>query len=148
MKASNPSPLDVQIGGSHYKGLAMQPVQFSNIAALGFCEGNVVKYLCRWRKKNGLEDIDKVRHYLELLLEAIDKNQHNLPLIYTIAPLQKFLAQFPELTAVERTIIQAVTMWRRSTVKSSAANRRQIHLLREALKNMPAVVECYLQEKK
>lgn len=66
---SNSNPLDVQIGGKHYKELAIQPVEYIHANQLGFCEGNVVKYVSRWRAKNGIDDLRKARHYIELLIE-------------------------------------------------------------------------------
>ena len=59
--------LQVQPGGSHYKTMKIQPVEFIVANNLGFCEGNVVKYVCRHDSKNGVEDIDKAIHYLQLL---------------------------------------------------------------------------------
>lgn len=41
----------------------------------GFCWGNAIKYLCRFQKKNGLEDLDKAKKYLEWLIEDL-KNSH------------------------------------------------------------------------
>jgi hypothetical protein len=60
--------LDRQVGGDHYKSMAIQPVQFALENNLGFCEGNVVKYVVR-RKGNRIEDLKKARHYLDLLIE-------------------------------------------------------------------------------
>ncbi len=51
------SALDTQEGGSHYKDKAIQPIQYIHANGLGFCEGNVVKYVTRWRDKNGLADL-------------------------------------------------------------------------------------------
>jgi hypothetical protein len=62
-------PLDVQIGGGHYKDFVLQPVEFITKNNIGFIEGNVVKYVCRHKFKNGREDILKAIHYLELLLD-------------------------------------------------------------------------------
>jgi len=59
---------DKQIGGSHYD-MAIQPIDFIVKNGLDFCEGNVIKYVCRHEFKNGVEDIDKAIHYLELLKE-------------------------------------------------------------------------------
>lgn len=67
--ASPQKALDRQEGGDHYKGCAIQPVEFIHANGLGFFEGNVVKYVTRWRKKNGLADLRKAVHYLELLIE-------------------------------------------------------------------------------
>jgi hypothetical protein len=61
--------LDTQVGGSHYQDMAIQPIEFIQANRLFFCEGNVVKYVVRWRTKNGLEDLKKARHYLDLLIE-------------------------------------------------------------------------------
>ena len=62
------NPLDVQVGGQHYKDFKMQPIEFITINDIGFIEGNVIKYVCRHKFKNGKEDILKAIHYLELLL--------------------------------------------------------------------------------
>jgi len=57
-----------QVGGSHYM-TAIQPIEYTYKNKLGFIEGNVIKYITRHREKNGAEDIRKVIHYCELLLE-------------------------------------------------------------------------------
>ena len=58
-----------QIGGDHYRSRAIQPIQFILANGLGFCEGNVVKYVTRWKDKGGLADLKKARHYLDFLIE-------------------------------------------------------------------------------
>ena len=65
------SALDKQEGGDHYKCFTIQPVEFITKNNLGFCEGNVIKYVCRHKMKNGLEDLRKAKHYLELLAELV-----------------------------------------------------------------------------
>ena len=60
---------DKQVGGSHYKDCAIQPVDYIVKNNLDFLEGNVVKYITRHKTKNGIEDIRKVIHYAELILE-------------------------------------------------------------------------------
>ena len=62
------SALDKQEGGHHYKNCAIQPIEYIHANRLGYCEGNVVKYVTRHRAKNGKQDIMKAIHYLELLL--------------------------------------------------------------------------------
>lgn len=74
MNENNPSALDRQFGGSHYKEMAIQPVEFILANKLDFCEGNVVKYVSRWKVKNGIEDLRKARHYLDLLIEDSTKS--------------------------------------------------------------------------
>ena len=61
--------LDRQVAGSHYKDLPIQPVEYIHANAMGYLEGNVVKYVSRWRKKNGIADLEKAKHYIELLIE-------------------------------------------------------------------------------
>ena len=63
------SPLEVQVGGSHYKHLAIQPVEFITRNNLTFLEGCVVKRLCRHASAKGAEDIRKAIHELELILQ-------------------------------------------------------------------------------
>ena len=58
-----------QIGGNHYKQYAIQPIEFITKNNIPYIEGNVIKYLLRWRDKNGVEDLDKCIHYIELLKE-------------------------------------------------------------------------------
>lgn len=61
--------LDAQVGGNHYKEMKIQPVEFIHANGLGYFEGNVVKYVSRWKAKNGVDDLKKARHYLDLLIE-------------------------------------------------------------------------------
>ena len=63
------SALDTQVGGSHYKNMVIQPVEFIEKNNIGFCAGNVIKYICRYKNKNGIEDLKKARHYIDLLIE-------------------------------------------------------------------------------
>lgn len=64
-----PNALDVQVGGTHYKDCAIQPIEYIHANKLGFAEGNVVKYITRHRQKHGADDVRKVIHYCQLLLE-------------------------------------------------------------------------------
>lgn len=61
--------LEVQEGGSHYKTLGIQPVEYIAANDLSYFEGNVVKYVTRHRDKGGVEDIDKAIHYLQMIKE-------------------------------------------------------------------------------
>jgi Protein of unknwon function (DUF3310) len=66
--------LEKQVAGSHYKDLPIQPVEYIHANALGYFEGNVIKYVSRWRKKNGIADLEKAKHYIELLIELENRN--------------------------------------------------------------------------
>jgi hypothetical protein len=61
--------LKKQVGGSHYRQFPIQPIEFIVKNNLPFIEGNIIKYICRWQDKGGIEDLDKVIHYAELLKE-------------------------------------------------------------------------------
>lgn len=61
--------LDIQVGGSHYKGYEIQPIEFLQRNKVPPCEANAIKYLCRHRNKGGAEDLHKAIHYIQLLLE-------------------------------------------------------------------------------
>jgi hypothetical protein len=63
------SALDIQISGDHYKDMPIQPAQYIHANAMGYFEGNVVKYVSRWRKKNGIADLEKAKHYIDLLIQ-------------------------------------------------------------------------------
>jgi Protein of unknwon function (DUF3310) len=60
---------DTQIGGTHYQKLPIQPWDYIHANDLGFLEGNVVKYVTRWRDKDGLQDLLKAKQCLEKLIE-------------------------------------------------------------------------------
>jgi len=63
------SALDVQVGGGHYKDFAIQPVEYIHKNKLGFIEGCIIKYASRFRKKGGKEDLLKIKHFVDLLIE-------------------------------------------------------------------------------
>lgn len=62
------SPLNMQVGGEHYKTMAIQPVQFITENNLGFLEGCIVKRISRWRSKDGIKDLHKIKHEVDLLI--------------------------------------------------------------------------------
>lgn len=71
--------LKVQAGGSHYKERAIQPIEYTLKNELGFCEGNIIKYVSRHSYKNGAEDLKKAIHYLQILLEHTYGEQDDRP---------------------------------------------------------------------
>lgn len=73
---------DRQIGGEHYKLMQIQPINFILANRLGFAEGNIIKYISRYKSKNGIEDLEKAKHYIDLLIEsqkAEDVNSDSYP---------------------------------------------------------------------
>ena len=67
-----------QVGGNHYKWMKMEPTEFIMINEIPFCEGNVIKYVCRHRHKNGAEDLKKAIHYLETILKTVYNDERNI----------------------------------------------------------------------
>ena len=63
------SPLDIQVGGTHYKDAGNQPIEYIQANKLNFCEGNAVKYITRHRIKGGRQDLEKAIHYLQLEIQ-------------------------------------------------------------------------------
>ena len=68
------NPLDVQVDGDHYKQMKIQPVEFIHANGIPYLEGNVIKYVSRWKNKNGVADLEKAKHYIELLIELESRN--------------------------------------------------------------------------
>jgi len=63
------NPYDTQVGGSHYKDMKIQPSEFINKNELQFAEGNAIKYICRHGSKGGLQDLQKAKHYIDMIIE-------------------------------------------------------------------------------
>ena len=60
---------ETQIGGKHYSEMAIQPIEFIHKNNLSFIQGNIIKYVCRYKSKGGIEDLQKAKHYIDLLIE-------------------------------------------------------------------------------
>lgn len=67
-------PLHTQVAGNHYKGFVIQPVEFITKNNLTFLEGCIVKRICRWRSKDGVQDLEKIKHEIDLLIALEGKN--------------------------------------------------------------------------
>ncbi|AOA05660.1 MULTISPECIES: DUF3310 domain-containing protein [Pseudomonas] len=63
------SALEKQVSGDHYKSLKIQPIEFIHANGIPFAEGSVIKYVTRWRDKGGIADLEKAKHFLEILIE-------------------------------------------------------------------------------
>lgn len=74
-KGSNgTSALDVQVAGDHYKKLKIQPVEYIHTNGIPFIEGCIIKYASRWRDKGGIKDLEKIKHFVDLLIELETRN--------------------------------------------------------------------------
>mgnify|MGYP001432892890 FL=1 len=58
-----------QAGGTHYKAKTIQPWDYIAANEIGYFEGNIIKYISRWKEKGGVDDLKKARHYLDKLIE-------------------------------------------------------------------------------
>lgn len=71
--------LNAQVGGDHYTQMVIQPWEYISKNGLGYAEGNVVKYVSRWRNKNGIEDLKKARQYIDMLIAFEEENNKTPP---------------------------------------------------------------------
>jgi len=63
------SAFQVQVGGNHYKDFQIQPTEFIHINGLGFLQGCIIKRICRYKQKDGLKDLQKIKHEVDMLIE-------------------------------------------------------------------------------
>ena len=66
--------LETQVAGSHYKNLKIQPIEYIHANGIPFAEGCVIKYVTRWRDKGWIKDLEKAKHFIELLIELETRN--------------------------------------------------------------------------
>lgn len=69
------NPMDRQEGGDHYKSLAIQPIEYIHANDIPFAEGSVIKYVTRWRAKGGIKDLEKARHFLDMLIQLEERKR-------------------------------------------------------------------------
>ena len=69
------SALDTQVGGGHYKDMAIQPLEYILANKLNFIDGNIIKYITRYHLKGGIEDVEKVIHYATILKEQLSSEE-------------------------------------------------------------------------
>ena len=62
-------PYEKQVGGNHYQTMKIQPAEFINKNEMKFAEGNAIKYICRHVNKGGLQDLEKAKHYIDMIIE-------------------------------------------------------------------------------
>tara|TARA_Y100001937_G_C7109990_1_gene327040 strand:- start:829 stop:1041 length:213 start_codon:yes stop_codon:yes gene_type:complete len=66
--------IEKQEGGDHYVNMVIQPIEFILANNIPHCEACIIKYVTRWRNKNGIEDLRKARHYIDILIENKIRN--------------------------------------------------------------------------
>ena len=71
---------DMQVGGNHYKDFVIQPAVFCELNKLSHLESNIVKRICRWRVKGSArEDLEKIKHEVDLLIEIYNVKEKPCP---------------------------------------------------------------------
>lgn len=75
------SALATQVGGAHYKSMKIQPVEFIHANKIPFLEACIIKRICRWREKDGVKDLHKIKHEVDLLIELESRSAIALPTI-------------------------------------------------------------------
>jgi len=100
---NTPKANDKQVGGSHYQTVPLQHWDVVAIFALDYYQGNISKYLFRWRDKGGLEDLKKARHYLDKYIE-IETMRKNGGLTYDVLTealqrVEEFQAQAEQIAS-------------------------------------------------
>lgn len=106
---------DYQVGGDHYhvEGVDVQHWDVAVALKLGYFEGQITRYLSRWRKKNGIQDLDKALHFLDKLIENWEELRPSFDLNreYQVALASRFVKEH-DINGVERDIILNVFFWR------------------------------------
>ena len=100
------NPLDVQVGGNHYKQFKVQPVVLYDKFNLGFGEANLIKYAMRHQDKDGRKDLDKVIHYSDLMIQFNNPIGLFIPMDY----IENY-ASVNGLTFYAREVIEEVSLW-------------------------------------
>ena len=93
---------DIQIGGNHYKDMVMQPIELITALRCSFIQGCIIKYISRYRAKNGVQDIKKCIHYAQLAIQLGDKRRCNDKTLSL--NINKFIIK-NKLTILQRRII-------------------------------------------
>lgn len=74
-------PLETQVGGDHYKDMKIQPIEYIYANRIPYLEGNIIKYVSRWKSKGGVADLEKARHYLDILISFEQHKKYEVPCV-------------------------------------------------------------------
>lgn len=106
--------LENQIGGNHYTRLKIQPGLFCQVNGITLLEGNVIKYISRFRFKNGVEDVKKAKHCVELIRDIEEQwsivEEVDIPMDFAITPEEYCLEN--DLTGLEKDAIILICRFR------------------------------------
>ena len=77
------NPYDTQVGGNHYQTMKIQPAEFINKNEMKFAEGNAIKYICRHINKGGKQDLEKAKHYIDMIIERDYGDDNEMSMTFT-----------------------------------------------------------------
>jgi hypothetical protein len=101
-----------QVGGGHYKLRAFQHWDFVLANGLGYFEGQITKYICRWREKNGVVDLEKAMHYLAKLISAVREGSTRPPSDTRYAAnLTELSTSYPSMGLNEMAVIRILCVY-------------------------------------
>ena len=129
--------LAIQVGGSHYKKLAMQPVVFATANHLDPCAFSILKYVTRWRDKNGLQDLEKAIHFAQLRMTA----DVEMYLTLRLQPIAPFGYTIPYYTycrlngipEAETEVLRQLEFWIHSPTGDYTHGNEAIRLLQQLI---------------
>jgi hypothetical protein len=127
---------DYQVGGNHYRTMAIQPITFIQANGFEFCEGNVIKYVTRWRQKGGIEDLRKAAHYLDMIQAKAGLGNDKLPGLMNLEIRANHFIEANGIKNPEAGVIRHVTLYHitRLYIEIEAAGHWMVELLQTALK--------------
>ena len=134
------SALDEQVGGDHYKKLGVQPVELIRDINANFFQGNVIKYVTRYKNKNGIKDLEKAKHYLELMKELKPQTDTKLHGDYIMAAIVNYSTS-NNLGTLETDIIIATAYKNREESISDENIDIAIGLIDTLIKDMATQVD-------
>ena len=106
---------DEQIGGDHYTKMRIQPVQFIHANSIPFIEGTIIKYVSRWKSKGGLQDLEKARHMVSMLIAyGPDEHAGYMPSFDDLARAVDAYVTANDIPPMEALIIEYVATWRQT----------------------------------
>lgn len=131
---------EMQVGGRHYKATTYEHWDWTLAVGAGYLEGQATKYVVRWRRKNGAEDLRKALHYLNKLdeertraLEVVCRAHYDV----VVAETARF-AEANALPPIERAFFERIATW--ATVDDLAEARQLLFHLLDEVEGDPAPV--------
>ena len=124
-----------QIGGNHYMDMVMQPSEFINKNKLQFAEGNAIKYICRHASKGEVQDLEKAKHYIDMIIERDygPQNSDMVPMAeeeeYRNAGISK-----EEAEKKPETWVEGYNKWKELSMKGVISNKVKLGDLKKLLK--------------